>query len=95
MSVDTVNESLTRVRLSVQKNWTAFSEDSFRRMISIMDVQRDYLMREDARGFMSYTQERLGTDPDCVVFIMESLCQDLLGNERATWQEFEQELLYG
>ena len=92
MSVDTVNQGLTRVRLALQMNWASFSEQGYQQMTSMMEVQRDFLMREDAAGFVSYTQERLAAEPDTMGFILGELFADLLGNEQATWEQFEKEL---
>lgn len=95
MSVDTVNQALTCVRHNLQCNWASFSEAGFHKMMNILDVQRAMLMEEDAQGFIRYTQERLGADPDAVGFILEQLFEQLLGNPHATWEQFEQELVTG
>lgn len=95
MSVDTVNQSLTRVFQMTYRNREVWSLTGYRGRLLIMDTMRSFLMDEDAEGFIRYVQDRLGTHADAMAGILEDLFEDLLGNPQAVWEEFEAELRAG
>jgi hypothetical protein len=77
MSVDTVNYAVTNVRLRILKDPTSYSLDGARKLLSILDVMRMYLMAEDVQGFDRYINEVLGREPDAADFLLEELFNEL------------------
>lgn len=93
MSVDTVNECLTKVRLLTHKRKDFWSEEGYQLRTTLLDCMRQFLMDDDTPGFIAYTQARLGRYPDTMQGILEDLFAEVCGDERACWEEFEAKLL--
>lgn len=77
MSVDTVNEALTTVRIRIQRNPSSYSEDSRRLLIAMCEVMRDFLMAEDVAGFNQYVNSELGGLPDAMPYLLDDLFAEL------------------
>lgn len=92
MSVDTVNEALTKVRRSYLGREDLWGVDGVRKLTNLCDLMRDRLMADDEQGFIDLTQRLLGQHPDSMMEVLNSLFAELLGNEQAVWEEFEAEL---
>lgn len=88
MSVDTVNEALTKVRLSTHKHKDFWSEEGYRTRIAILECMRYDLMKDDIEGFIGYTQSCLGREPDAMSSILDDLFAEVCGDERACWEDF-------
>jgi hypothetical protein len=73
MSVDTVNQALTAVRLSIAYNPDAFSPQGKEKLLFMAGSMRYYLMREDISGFDQYVDNALGSEPDAMSFLLDEL----------------------
>lgn len=92
MSVDTVNEALTRIRRSFIGQEDLWGKDGVERLTSICEVMRSYLLQDDTEGFIAATQRMLGNNPDGMGEILNMLFADLCGDEQAVWEQFEEVL---
>lgn len=92
MSVDTVNEALTKVRLRIRSMPDIWGVDGAERLCGICDVLRSYLMQDDTQGFIDCAQRLLARQPDSTMEVLQQLFAEVLGNEDAVWEEFEVEL---
>lgn len=90
MSVDTVNEALTKVRRFIEtKCKECYSEEGYANRLAICNMMRSYLMDCDIEGFVAYTQRQLGRTPDTMQDVLQQLFAEVLGDEDAVWEEFE------
>lgn len=92
MSVDTVNEALTKVRLSIRNHKAVWGWDGAHIMTLHCEAMRGYLMEDDVEGFIAATQRMLGYSPDSMTEVLNMLFAEVCGDERATWEQFEAEL---
>ena len=92
MSVDTVNEALTRIHLSTIKYADQWSVETFHTRTGMMTVMRECLMKGDIDYFIKYTQMRLASHPDAMSGLLEDLFAEVCGDERAVWEDFEAKL---
>jgi hypothetical protein len=78
MSVDTVNQALTAVRLRIAYNTSnAFSPEGKERLLYMAGCMRYYLMREDIQAFNDFVDNALASSPDTTDYLLEDLFEEL------------------
>lgn len=77
MSVDTVNQALTKVRLSIAYNPDAFSASGKEKLLYMAGCMRSHLLREDIEGFDNYVDNALGSEPDAMSYLLDDLFAEL------------------
>ena len=77
MSVDTVNEAVTRVRLRFNKYPDQFSSHGLCKLLAMCNILRDRLMAEDPAGFEFYIDSILAREPDAADFLLDALFEEL------------------
>lgn len=77
MSTDTINEALTTVRRRVETNKGLFGLHETSNVLTVFEVMRDFLMKEDIAGFEKYVEHKLRISPDTMDFILEELFSEL------------------
>jgi hypothetical protein len=82
MSVDTVNEALTRVRLRILKYPDNYSPEGFRKLLGMCECMRANLMAEDIKAFDDFIDDTLSREPDAADFLMEELFEELMIDNR-------------
>ena len=92
MSVDSVNQALTKVRRSFIGQEDLWGDDGVARLTSICETMRSYLMADDTEGFIDATQRMLGQYPDGMGEVLNQLFAEVCGDEQAVWEQFEVEL---
>jgi len=92
MSVDSVNQALTKVRLHIQDTKALWGQDGTLSMVQHCEAMRSYLMSDDIEGFIAATQRMLGHSPDAMTEVLNMLFAEVCGNEQAVWEQFEEEL---
>ena len=77
MSVDTVNQALTKVRIRLALNDAVFSRCARIKMLEIMGVLRYWLMKDNVPDFNIVVNNYLRNEPDCMDIILNELFQEL------------------
>lgn len=93
MSVDTVNEALTKVKLRICNNSEAFSVCARTRMHEMMGYMRCHLMQEDIEAFNHCINSWLQFEPQmsCIEVILDELFAEL-GFPEGTRDQLDLEL---
>lgn len=95
MSVDTVNEALTKVRLFILNNFNSFTPEGQTKLLAIADCMRESLMKDDVKGFDQYVDSILAREPDAAVFILDELYLHLGFGEEGVREQLDAELAAG
>ena len=78
MSVDTVNQALTKVRLRIMADQSnSFSAAARLHLYTMCAVLRDDLMREDILWFDQHVNDYLARSPDATDYLLDELFAEL------------------
>lgn len=78
MSVDTVLEAITKVRICFQNDCNdMFTLDTRRSLLLTLDTLRDPLLKEDIKAFDNYVDTLLMNSPDRADFILTEIFEHL------------------
>ena len=78
MSVDTVNEALTAVRLRIAADQSnSFSREAKDLLLAMCSIMRDDLMKERINSFDLYIDSILARYPDAAAYLLDELFAEL------------------